>query len=149
LSLKLRRSVFDRRDGKTGPYNYSTKFFYSDSYEYISAQNGYVTVHAPDSTPNHRWHKFNSSKLESLTKKTGGNKSPNGGKMYPWPIRAEGGINDIFCQIFKQSEEKFIDSKNCICINSTNLTIDDWLRFYITELIEELKYERNYHSAED
>ena len=47
-SVKLRRGVYDRRDGNTGPVEYPKKYFWSKSYEYISAQNGYETVKSPE-----------------------------------------------------------------------------------------------------
>lgn len=62
--------------------------------------------------------------MESITKKTGGNESPDGGKMYPWPIRAESTEPDIFCQIFKTANEKFVNNKDMIKINGIEESVD-------------------------
>jgi hypothetical protein len=63
--------------------------------------------------------------MESLTRKTGGNDSPEDGNIYPWPIIPDDDKHDIFCQIYKTDDKKFVDKDGCIQINDTKKTLDD------------------------
>jgi hypothetical protein len=67
--------------------------------------------------------------------------------LYPWPISN----NDIFCQIPNQfvcetcgSESEKI---NAVTINNETKTIDEWIKIYLKELVEELRYVNKYKNS--
>ena len=90
--------------------------------------------------------------LETVTKKHGSKTEISGGDISPWALSPDTTgkpVYDVFCQIYKKSEDKFVDNKENVVVDNSSKSIDYWLTLYIKELIQERKYEKDYSNAQD